>query len=47
MNIYHTNGRLLFKLHTTIKEGVTNLEKKLFTVSVYARGFTWTSPGQI
>ena len=36
----HTNGRLPLKLHTTVKEGVTNLEKKLFTVSVYARGLT-------
>ena len=36
----HTNGRLPLKLHTTIKEGVTNLVKKLFTVSVYARGLT-------
>ena len=34
----HTNGRV--KLHTTVKEGVTNLEKKLFTVLVYARGLT-------
>ena len=33
----HTNGRLPLKLHTTVKEGV-NLEKKLFTVLVYARG---------
>ena len=26
--------------HTTVKESVTNLEKKLFTVSVYARSLT-------
>ena len=37
-NKIHTNGRLPLKLHTTVKEGATNLEKKLFTVSVYARG---------
>ena len=36
----HTNGRLPLKLHTTVKEGVTNLEKKLFTISVYACGLT-------
>ena len=36
----HTNGRLPLKLHTTVEEGVTNLEKKIFTVSVYARGLT-------
>ena len=34
----HTNGRLPLKLHRTAKEGVTNIEKKLFTLSVYARG---------
>ena len=34
----HTHGRLPLKLHMTVKEGVTNLEKKLFTVPVYARG---------
>ena len=26
--------------YTTVKEGVTNLENKLFTVSVYVRGLT-------
>ena len=31
---------ILAKLHTTVIEGVTNLEKKLFTVSVYARGLS-------
>ena len=36
----HTNGRLPLKLHTTVNEGVTKLEKKLFTVLVYARGST-------
>ena len=35
----HINGRLPLKLHTTVK-GVTNLEKKLFTVSVNAPGLT-------
>ena len=37
-NRAHTNGRLPLKLHTTVKEGITNLEKKLITVSIYARG---------
>ena len=36
----HTNGRLPLKLHTTVKVGVTNLEKKHFTVSVYSRNST-------
>ena len=27
-------------MDTTVKEEVTNLEKKLFTISVYARGLT-------
>ena len=36
----HSNGRLPLKLYTNVKEGVTSLEKKLFTVSVYARGLT-------
>ena len=36
----HTNGPLPLTLHKTVKEGVTNLEKKLFTVSVYERGLT-------
>ena len=31
---------LPLKLYTTVEEGITNLEKKLFTFLVYARGLT-------
>ena len=41
MTVIHTiMDALPLKLHTTVKEDLSNLEKKLYTVSVYAHGLT-------